>query len=117
MQSGFRAGYGCNSATLKVLNAIITSIDKRHYCAAVFINLAKALDSVNHYILIGRLNRLGLSNDCLGWFTNYFSGRDQCFKSEGLLSGSFYGGATGFKSRDDSPLYTSIMPLFLLVIV
>uniref|UniRef100_A0A8K9XEK3 Reverse transcriptase domain-containing protein n=1 Tax=Oncorhynchus mykiss TaxID=8022 RepID=A0A8K9XEK3_ONCMY len=87
MQSGYRAGHGCTSATLKVLNDIITAIDKRQYCAAVFINLAKAFDSVNHHILIGRLNSLGLSNDCLSWFTNYFSDRVQFVKSEGLLSG------------------------------
>ncbi|CDQ61812.1 unnamed protein product [Oncorhynchus mykiss] len=87
MQSGFRAGHGCTSATLKVLNDIITAIDKRHYCAAVFIDLAKAFDSVNHHILIGRLNSLGFSNDCLAWFTNYFSDRAQCVKSEGLLPG------------------------------
>uniref|UniRef100_A0A8C7MH49 Reverse transcriptase domain-containing protein n=1 Tax=Oncorhynchus kisutch TaxID=8019 RepID=A0A8C7MH49_ONCKI len=87
MQSGFRAGHGCTSATLKVLNDIITAIDKRQYCAAVFIDLAKAFDSVNHHILIGRLNRLGFSNDCHAWFTNYFSDRIQCVKSEGLLIG------------------------------
>uniref|UniRef100_A0A4W5JED3 Reverse transcriptase domain-containing protein n=1 Tax=Hucho hucho TaxID=62062 RepID=A0A4W5JED3_9TELE len=87
MQSGFRAGHGCTSATLKVLNNIITAIDKRHYCAAVFIDLAKAFDSVNHHILIGRLDSLGFSNDCLAWFTNYFSDRVQCVKSEGLFSG------------------------------
>ena len=52
VQSGFRAGHGCTSATLKVLNDI-TAIDKRQYCAAVFIDLAKAFDSVNHQILIG----------------------------------------------------------------
>uniref|UniRef100_A0A8C7QHA0 Reverse transcriptase domain-containing protein n=1 Tax=Oncorhynchus mykiss TaxID=8022 RepID=A0A8C7QHA0_ONCMY len=87
MQSGFRAGHGCTSATLKVLNDIISAIDKIHYCAAVFIDLAKAFDSVNHNILIGRLDSLGFSNDCLAWFTNYFSDRVQCVKSEGLLSG------------------------------
>jgi hypothetical protein len=37
---------------LKVLHNIITAIDKRQYCAAVFIDLAKAFDSVNHRILI-----------------------------------------------------------------
>ena len=87
MQSGFRAGHGCNSATLKVLNDIITDIDKRHYCAAVFMDLAKAFDSVNHHILIGRLDSLGFSNDCLSWFTNYISDRVECVKLEGLLSG------------------------------
>ena len=80
MQSGFRAGHGCTSATLKVLNDIITAIDKRQYCVAIFIGLNKAFDSVNHHILIGRLNSLGFSNDCLAWFTNYFSVKVQCVK-------------------------------------
>ena len=61
--SSFRAGHGCTSATLKVLSDIITAINKRQYCAVVFINLAKAFDSVNHCILIGRLNSLRFSND------------------------------------------------------
>ena len=51
-------------------------------------NLAKAFNSVNHRILIGRLNSLGFSNECLAWFTNYFSDRVQCVKSEGLFSGT-----------------------------
>uniref|UniRef100_A0A8K9V6X6 Reverse transcriptase domain-containing protein n=1 Tax=Oncorhynchus mykiss TaxID=8022 RepID=A0A8K9V6X6_ONCMY len=87
VQSGFRASHRCTSATLKVLNNIITAIDKRQYCAAVFIDLAKAFDSVNHHILIGRLSSLGFSNDCPAWFTNYFADRVQCVKSEGMLSG------------------------------
>ena len=43
-----------------------------------------AFDSVNHRILISRLILLRIFNDCL---TNYFSGRVQCVKSEGMLSG------------------------------
>ena len=69
------------------LNYILNAIDKKQYGAAVFIDLAKAFDSVNHHILIGRLNSLGFSNDCLAWLTNYFSDGVQCVKSEGLLSG------------------------------
>lgn len=87
MQSGFRAGHGCTSVTLKVLNDNTTAIDKRHYCAAVFIDLAKAFVSVDHRILIGRLGSLGFSKNCLDWFTNYFSARVQHVKSGGLLSG------------------------------
>ena len=91
MRSGFRAGHGCTSATLKVLNDIITTIDKKQYCAAIFIDLAKAFDSVNHHILIGRLNSLGFSNYCLAWFTTYFADRVQCVNSEGLVSGPLAG--------------------------
>ena len=101
MQYGFRAGHGCTSATLKVLNEITTAIDKRQYCAAVFIDLAKDLDSVNHSNLIGRLNSLGLSNDCLAWCTNYFSHRGQIGGPVVRTSGSLYGGTTGFNSQAD----------------
>ena len=111
---------GCTSATLIVLNDIITAIDKRQYCAAIFIDLAKAFNSVNDRILIGRLNSLGFSNDCLAWFTNYFSERVSCVKSEGLLSGplavSMGGHRVPFSGRLFS-LYTSMMSLLLLVIL
>ena len=39
-------------------NRTSATIDKNQDCAAVF-NLAKAFDSVNHCILIGRVNSLG----------------------------------------------------------
>uniref|UniRef100_A0A8K9WQN7 Reverse transcriptase domain-containing protein n=1 Tax=Oncorhynchus mykiss TaxID=8022 RepID=A0A8K9WQN7_ONCMY len=87
IKSDLRAGHGCTLATLKVLSDILTSIDKKQYCAAVFIDLANVFDSVNHHILIGRLDSLGFSNDLFAWFPNYFSDRVQCVKSEGLLSG------------------------------
>ena len=120
MQSGIRADHGCTSATLKVLNDILTAIEKKHYCAAVFIDLDKAFDSVNHHILIGRLNSLDFSNDCLAWFTNYFSDRVQCVESEGLLSGpdlwqSLWGCHRVQFSGRLSSLYTSMMSLSLLV--
>ena len=115
-------GHGCISAMLKVLNDIITAIDKRQNCVAVFIDLAKAFDSVIHRILISRLNDIGFSNDCLAWFTNHFSDRVQCVKLEGLLSRLLAvsmgvpQGSILFFSRLFS-LYTSMMSLLLLVIL
>jgi hypothetical protein len=62
------------SATLKVLKDIITTIDKRQYCAAVFIDLAKAFDSITTF----------LSADSAGSPT---TSQIECVKSEGLLAG------------------------------
>ncbi|XP_010792447.1 neural cell adhesion molecule L1-like protein [Notothenia coriiceps] len=39
-------GHGCETATLKVLNDILKAVDSRQYCAAIFIDLAKAFDSM-----------------------------------------------------------------------
>ena len=51
-QSGFRSGYGCVTATLKVLNDVTIALDSKQRCAAIFIDLAKAFDTVDHSILV-----------------------------------------------------------------
>jgi hypothetical protein len=87
MQSGFRSGYGCVIATLNVLNDVIISLDSKQCCAAIFIDLAKAFDTVDYSILMGRLS-IGVSEGPLACFANYLSQRVQCIKSENLLSQS-----------------------------
>ena len=64
-QSGFRAGHGCTTATLKIINDIAAAIDKKHYCAVIYIDLSNAFDSVKHCIFSDRLNNIGFSYDCL----------------------------------------------------
>ena len=71
--------------TLKVLNDITIARDSKQCCAAIFIDLAKAFDTVDHSILVGRLRNIGVSEGSLAWFANYLSQRVQCIKSD-LLS-------------------------------
>ena len=77
MQFGFRSGYGCVTANLKVLNDVTIAHDSKQCCPAIFIDLAKAFDMVDHSILVGRL-RLSVSEGSLVWFSNYLSQRVQC---------------------------------------
>lgn len=75
------------TATVKVLNDIITdSLDKKQCCAACFIDLAKAFDTVDHSILANRLRNVGVSEHSVAWFANYLTGRVQSVRSEHLLS-------------------------------
>ena len=85
-QSGFRPGFGCVTATLKVLNDITSALDSKLHCAAIFIDLAKAFDTVNHSILSDRLNSIGVQGRSLEWFSSFLSGRTQSVKSEHFLS-------------------------------
>jgi hypothetical protein len=48
MQTGFRSGYGCVTATLKVLNDVTIALDSKQCCAAIFIELAEDFDTVEH---------------------------------------------------------------------
>ena len=86
MQSGFCSGYGCVTATLKVLNYVTIALDSKQCCDTIVIDLAKAFDKVDHSILVGRLRSIGVSEGALAWFANYLSQRVQCVKPEHLLS-------------------------------
>ena len=70
MQPGFRSGYGYVTATLKVLNYVTIALDSKPCCAAIFIDLAKAFETVDHSIVVGRLRSIGVSEGSLAWFAN-----------------------------------------------
>ena len=52
--------------------------DSKQYCASIFIDLAKAFDTVDHSILVGRLRSIDVSEGSLAWFANDLSQRVQC---------------------------------------
>ena len=79
-QSGFRAKHSTISATTLVLNDILTALDKKLFCATLFVDLSKAFDTVDHSLLLERLRLIGFNPSACTWFKNYLSGRYQCIK-------------------------------------
>ncbi len=75
-----------STAIIKVLNYLMVSLDNKNHSAALFINLSKAFDFVDHDILKQRLLSVGSSVNTVGWFVNYLSDRSQCINIEGLTS-------------------------------
>ena len=86
-QSGFRKNHSTTTAALKVVSDFIHFLDFKEHCAALFIDLSKAFDTVDHVILKNRLKGIGLSEHSVSWFGNYLSDRSQCVKADGLTSG------------------------------
>ena len=54
-QSGFRSGYSTQDVLLHVTDKWLKAIDEGKYTGAVFLDLAKAFDTVNHSILCSKL--------------------------------------------------------------
>ena len=54
-QSGFRSGYSTQDILLHITDKWLAAIDKGKYTGAVFLDLAKAFDTVNHSILCAKL--------------------------------------------------------------
>lgn len=63
IQAGFRSGHSTITAAMLVTNDIINTLDKKQHCAALFVDLAKAFDSVDHEILLYRLGRIGFQSE------------------------------------------------------
>ena len=62
---------------MSITKHIQTHLDKNELTAGVFIDLRKAFDTVDHDILLTKLDHCGirgLSND---WFRSYLKGRQQ----------------------------------------
>ncbi len=58
-QSGFRKHHSTITAALKVVNDILDALVSKKYCAALFIDLSKAFDTIDHVILLNRLHSIG----------------------------------------------------------
>ena len=49
----------------------------KSYCSAVFMDFRKAFDTVNHKILISKMERLGIRGQVLELFKSYLKNRKQ----------------------------------------
>jgi hypothetical protein len=79
-QFGFRQNRSTEQAVDLLVNGIVDCVDKGDKCVGVFLDLAKAFDTVSIPILLGKLERLGLRGIVLNWFKTYLQGRKQCVR-------------------------------------
>ena len=76
-QFGFRKQHSRRHALINIVEEIHNSLDKKYYTCGVFIDLEKAFDTVNHNILLSKLNHYGIRGVANSWLTSYLSGRNQ----------------------------------------
>ena len=78
VQSGFRLCYSSETAALSVLSDILLAVDRGDFAALVLLNLSAAFDTVDHDILLQRLQTsFGIDSVALKWFQSYLTGRTQ----------------------------------------
>ena len=74
-QYGFRAKHSCKHAIGQVLGSILKGLENNFYSACVLLDLSKAFDTIEHQILLNKLEIYGVRGVPLKWFESYLTGR------------------------------------------
>ena len=87
-QSGFRSLHSTVTALLEATNSWSVNIDNGLINGVVFIDLKKASDTIDHQIILQKLENYGIDHNSLKWFESYLTGRTQKCKVNDRLSDS-----------------------------
>ena len=85
-QYGFRKLHSTELACLEFIDKTLADLDKGNLPLSVSIDLSKAFDTLDHNILLFKLDYYGIKNTEYNWFKSYLSQRTQIIKIHDTLS-------------------------------
>ena len=77
-QGGFRPKHSTTNSIVNLTEDIYCSMNNKEYTTVVYIDLKKAFDTVNHKIVLQKLEKAGVGIKLKMWFSNYLTDRTQC---------------------------------------
>ena len=85
-QHGFRENRSTSTALSNILHYIYSNMDSGNKVIALFLDLSKAFDCVDHGVLLLKLEHYGLRGPCLEMLKSYLTNRYQFVECSGVKS-------------------------------
>ena len=76
-QFGFLPGHSTSNALINLVNKVANAVDCQKYLAGIFLDISKAFDTLDHAILLSKLEACGITGTAHQWITDYFRNRMQ----------------------------------------
>ena len=85
-QSGNKTWHSTETSLIHSTDSILKAIDQKKVTAVILLDMSKAFDSINHNILLAKLEDVGVPPSCLTWYRSYVSERYQAVHINSTLS-------------------------------
>ena len=85
-ESGFRTYHSTNLCLSFLTDKIVKGFDESLLTEMILIDLQKAFNTINHEILLKKIEAIGFSDKCIRWFRSYLCERICFIEIENKLS-------------------------------
>jgi len=86
LQSAYQKGKSCETVLIKIKNDVDLMLSEGRAALIVLLDLSAAFDTLDHEMLLHRLQDIGVTDMALTWMRSYLQGRKQCVKINCSLS-------------------------------
>ena len=84
-QFGFRKKYSTSLAIFNLTESVLKEMEKGNFCIGLVMDLSKAFDTIDHQILLNKLEYYGVRGIALQWFCSNLHQRTQYVMVNGVI--------------------------------
>ena len=83
---GFRSNHSTLSALVQMFDTWVEAFEDDEVSAVIMLDMSAAFDTVDHDILLKKMDLYGFDHTAISWFRSYMTNRSQSVSIEGFLS-------------------------------